>query len=125
MPLGGAHGAWGSRGIRYSFLIYTTTFWTYWVRTVEEATKLTKNPVPVTLGNESEESSSEEEILPLEVLDWDQPDPPPIDLGLAAALKKKWRTVKEWTNIVGSRKSTKDRKPKTSTVGADRGHPTD
>jgi len=89
------------------------------------AIKLTKNPIPVILDNESEESSSEEEILPPEVSDWDYPDPPPENLGLAAAPKEKRRTAKEWTNLVASRKSTRDRKPKIFAVGADSDHPTD
>jgi len=104
---------------------YTATFGTYWVRTIDGATKLAKNPIPIILNNESEESSSEEEIPPPEVSDWDQPDPPPEDLGPAAAPKKKRRTAEEWTNLVGSRRSTRDRKPKIFTVGTDPDHPTD
>jgi len=104
---------------------YTTTFGTYWVRKAGEAIKLAKNSIPVILDNESKESSSEEEILPPEVLDWDQPNPPPEDLGPAAAPKKKRRTAEEWTNLVGSHKSTRDRKPKIFAVGADSDHPTD
>jgi len=104
---------------------YTTTFETYWVRTADGATKLAKNPTPVILDNESEESSSEGEILPLEVSDWDEQDHPTEDLGLAAAPKKKRRTAEEWTNLVGSRKSTRDRKPKIFVVGKDPDHPTD
>jgi len=87
--------------------------------------KLAKNPTPVILDNESEENSSKEEIPPSEASDWDQPDPPPEDLGLAAAPKKKQRTADEWTNLVGSRKSTRDRKLKIFAVGADPDHPTD
>ena len=104
---------------------YITTFGTYWVRTADGATKLAKNPIPVMLDNESEESSSEEEIPPPEVSDWNQPDPPPEDLGPAAAPKKKRRIVEEWTNLVGTHKSTRDRKPKIFAVGADPDHSTD
>jgi len=104
---------------------YTTTFGTYWVRTADGATKLTKNPIPVILDNESEESSSEEEIPPPEVSDWDQPDPSSEDLGPAAAPKKKRRTAEEWINLVDSRRSTRDRKPKIFAVGTGPDHPTD
>ena len=104
---------------------YTTTFGTYWVRTADGATKLAKNPIPITLDNESKESSSEEEIPPPEISDWDQPDPLPEDLGPAAAPKKKRRTAEEWTNLVGSHRSTSDRKPKIFAVGTDPDHPTD
>jgi len=104
---------------------YTTTFGTYWVRTADGATKLAKNPTPVILDDESEESSSEEESPPPEVSDWDRPDSPPEDLGPAAVPKKKRRTAEEWTNLVGSRKSTRDRKPKIFAVGADPDHLTD
>jgi len=89
------------------------------------ATKLAKNPIPVGLDNELEENSSEEEILPPEVSDWDQPDPPLEDLGLAAAPKKKRRTAEKWTNLYGSRKSTRDREPNVFVVGADPDYPTD
>jgi len=59
------------------------------------AIKLAKNPIPVIPDNESEESSSEEEILPPEISDWDQPDPLPEDLVPAAAPKKKRWTAEE------------------------------
>jgi len=89
------------------------------------AMKLAKNPTPVMPDSESVESSSEEDILSPEVSDWDQPDPPPEDLGPAATPKKKKRTAEEWTNLVGSRKSTRKIKPKIFAVGADPDHPTD
>ena len=95
------------------------------MRTANGATKVAKNPIPITLDNESEESSSEEEIPPPEVSDWDQPDPPPENLGPAAAPKKKRRTAEEWTNRVSSRRSTRDRKPKIFAVGTDPDYPTD
>jgi len=95
------------------------------VRTADGAMKLSKNPTPIIPDNESEESSSEEEIPPPEVSDWDQPDPPPEDLEPAAAPKKKRRTTEEWTNLVGSCRSTRDRKPKILAVGTDPDHPTD
>jgi len=104
---------------------HTTTFGTYWVRTADGATKLAKNPIPIILDNESEESSSEEEIPPPEVSDWDQPEPPPEDLVPAAAPKKKRRTAEEWTSLVGSRRSTRDRKPKIFAVGTDPDHHND
>jgi len=114
-----------ARSYKERIIRYTTTFGIYGVRTANGAIKLAKNPTPVIPDNESEESSSEEEILPPEISDWDQPDPPPEDLGLAAAPKKKRWTAEEWTNLVGTRKSTRDRKPKIFAVGADPDHPTD
>jgi len=75
--------------------------------------------------NESEESSTEEEILPPEVSNWNQPETLPAELGPLAAPKKKWRTAEEWTNLVSSRKSTRDRKPKIFVVRTDPDHPTD
>jgi len=103
---------------------YTATWGTYWVRKADGATKLSKNPTPVILDNEWEESSTEEEILRPEVSDWDQPESLAEELGPTDAPKKKRQTAEEWTNLVRSQISTRNRKPKIFAVETDPNHPT-
>ena len=114
-----------ARSYEGRIIVYTATFGTYCVTMADGTTKVTKNPTPVMPDNKSEESSTEVEILLSEVSDWGQPESLPEELGPTAAAKKKQRTAEEYTNLVGSRKSTRDRNPKIFTAGTDSNHPTD